>query len=87
MIKTEKIPSTKTIHKIYCDDCGKFITSSVEYDDGYYKNPADFSCSIYTDDRYTLEKELCEECKQKYYTKIRNALLEIGFKVESEKRE
>lgn len=77
MIKTEKIPSTKTIHNIYCDECGKFITSSIEYDDGYFKNPAEFSCRILS---YKFEKELCEECKEKFYTKLRDALLKIGFK-------
>lgn len=49
MIKTEEIPTTKIIHKIYCDDCGKYITAS-------------------------------EECKDKFYAKLENALLRIGFK-------
>lgn len=77
MIKTEEIPTTEIIHKIYCDDCGKCIATSEEYDDGYFYNPAEFSCKILS---YTYEKELCDECKEKFYTKLKNALLQIGFK-------
>lgn len=76
MIKTEEIQATKKIHKIYCDECGKFITMSEEYSDGYFSNPAEFAYKILS---YTFEKELCEECKEKFYTKLKNALLKIGF--------
>lgn len=77
MIKTEEIPSTKTVHNIYCDECGKFITSSIEYDDGYFSNPAEFSCKFLG---YTFEKELCRECQEKFYTKMKDTLLKMGFK-------
>lgn len=76
MIKTEEIPATKTMHSIYCDDCGKYIATSEEFDDGYFYNPAEFSCKILS---YRYEKELCDECKEKFYAKLENALLKIGF--------
>lgn len=77
MIKVEEVPTTKILHKIYCDECGKFITSSIQYDDGYFYNPSEFSCEILG---YTFEKHLCEECKDKFYIKLGDALLKIGFK-------
>ena len=80
MIKTKEIPTTKTVHHIYCDECGRFITQSTEYDDGYFSNPADFSCSFFFFLGYTFEKELCEECIQKFYTKMADMLLKMGFK-------
>lgn len=77
MIITKEIPTTKTIHRIYCDGCGRFITQSTEYDDGYFSNPAEFSCIILS---YKFEKDLCEDCKDKFYNKLGDVLLKIGFK-------
>jgi hypothetical protein len=47
-------------HNFFCDDCGKFLLSSTEYDDGYYMKPKEFYIQ-----HVKLKGFYCEECGTK----------------------
>lgn len=82
-ITTTEIIRQQRIHHISCDICGKHICDSEEYDDYWYKNPADYRQSLHIDDNwYKLEMELCEDCKKNVTNKITEALIGLGFKRE-----
>lgn len=44
-------------HSFYCDDCGKFLFTSTEYDDGYYEEPRSFNIQ-----HVKLKGHYCDEC-------------------------
>lgn len=37
----------KITHEFYCDNCGKFLGSSEEWDDGYYEELGSFENKLY----------------------------------------
>ena len=81
MEKTE----TKTLeverceHSFYCDECGKYIGTSEEYEDGWYDELGDFELSFYIDDWYRVHKCLCSNCAKKFLSNLKNCLKDIGF--------
>ena len=79
-----KTVSTKTIevrvHSFYCDECGKYLGTSEEFDDGYFASFGDLLIDIYVGNRYILKKCLCEDCTNKLREKIKLSLIELGFK-------
>jgi hypothetical protein len=78
-----KLIKTKKIHDFYCDDCGTFIESCTEYDDGYVANDCDFVHKVFVDDKwYILRKQLCYKCKEITFNKIKAALIDLGYKKE-----
>ena len=73
---------TKTFitHKFYCDDCGEFVGSSTEFDDGYYEEFGNVECKfLLSSEFYRINKTLCESCKNKIFEKIAGVLLDVGF--------
>lgn len=81
-----KIEKVEIQHDFYCDECGKRVFSSIEYDDGYYDEPEEeiFYKIIIENDWYFYKKCLCEECKEKHIKELINELKKIGFKEEVE---
>ena len=81
IIKKKQI-KTKILHEIYCDDCGKYLGTSEEYEDGYYEEDGKFEMGVYIPEYcwYHINKCFCEECKEKFVSKFRNTILELGFK-------
>ena len=73
----------RTTHEFYCDECGNFLGTTFEYDDGYFKELGEVELEFYLDDRYQLRKTLCPKCKMRLYNKIGSMLNEFGFKQES----
>lgn len=67
-------------HSFYCDECGKYLGTSKEYDDGWYKKFGEFELRVYVNDWYHINKCLCENCENKFVSKVRAALKDMGFK-------
>ena len=67
-------------HLFYCDDCGVFLGTTVEFDDGWCPKLGRFTLIIpIYDQRYEIKKCLCDECKEKFITRLTNMLIDIGF--------
>lgn len=80
--KVNKIEKDEITHEFYCDDCGKYIDQSIEWEDGYYESYGDYEQQMFFKGSWwRLEKCLCDDCKNKYDEKITTMLKEIGFKV------
>ncbi len=77
-INVKKIMNIDEV-EFYCDDCGKFLGKSEEYDDGYYEKLGEFEVKFNFNGWYKLEKHLCDECKEKETKKIEKSLKELGF--------
>ena len=70
---------TKTIkrtYEYYCDDCGKLIMSSIEYDDGYVEEPKEFYLR-----NILLKGHFCKECGKKKISEAENYLRVKGFNI------
>ena len=65
------------IHRFYCDDCGKFLGKSTEWDDGYYEEIGNFSTHYGC---HYIKKHLCDKCKDEFVSKLNQALTNLGFK-------
>ena len=90
MEKTTKVSKTvvREEHSFYCDDCGKHLGTSQEYEDGYYQTFGEFEQSFCLkhsnmwngkSEWFELKKCLCDECKEKTLLRIKSALLDLGF--------
>ena len=66
IFKEEEVVTTQTCHKFYCDDCGKLIMESWEYDEGYYARPDEFT--VYNN---KINGDYCKECGTKRVDEIR----------------
>lgn len=67
-------------HHFYCDDCGAYIGSSHEYDDGWYQELGEFELHWFTPNGwYKLENYLCNDCRDKLLTKVCAELEAAGF--------
>lgn len=73
--------TTETIHSFYCDNCGRFIGSTQEYDDGWYKELGEFILKFYMPSKgwYVFNKCFCDKCQQSYLKQLENNLVELGF--------
>lgn len=81
MTKTKKIKSTTNVVEFYCDNCKKFLGESEEFDDGYVPELGEYEQEIFiNNDWYRIEKNLCDECKQKLTKDIIDSLKKLGFK-------
>lgn len=88
----EKKEIIKTTHEFYCDNCGKFLGSSEEWEDGYYEKFGSFEnkLDIYNSrvhnkkykesGWYTYKKILCDKCQEEFVSKLAKTLLELGYK-------
>ena len=71
---------TTTTHHFYCDDCGAYLGSSEEYDDGYYDERGAFGLSFNLNSNwYHVNKIFCDKCKQNYLIEVKEALENLGF--------
>lgn len=84
MTKERIIQTTNelTIYEFYCDKCNKYLGCSKECD-GYYVRFGEIEENIYINGNwYTLNKTLCECCKNKFYKDFIKKLTQIGFKID-----
>ena len=83
MEKIETIAYTKEkrTHHFYCDDCNKYLGKTEEYDDGWYPELGEIELAFhFFGDRYKVNKCFCDECRENYSNKIKDALVGLGFK-------
>lgn len=70
-----------TEHFFYCDECGKYLGSSKEYDDGWYQKLGEFEEKFYVGNHwYQIEKCFCDDCRKSFIENIEVALKKLGFK-------
>ena len=81
-IETKQELVNRDTHKFYCDNCNKFLGESVEYEDGYYKEFGEFYLHFFIDHWYELNKHLCNDCRVKLLTDIKQMLKQLGFEKE-----
>jgi hypothetical protein len=80
-LETNTCTIENVTHHFYCDDCNKYLGETEEYDDGYYHELGEFELSFYfLDNRYEINKCLCDECREKFLNKMLLILTELGFK-------
>lgn len=84
MERIKKIKTTKNMYEYYCDNCGKLIGTSLEYDDGWVEPLGEFVQEVNIDGWYKLEKCLCDECARKETERIIKTLKCLGFKENSD---
>lgn len=76
----EIIKEIKTYeHSFYCDECGKYLGTSQEYDDGWYKDIGEFEMKFYIDEWYTVRKHLCDECRKNFMEDLKANLINMKF--------
>ena len=82
----EKVYTTeKCTHMFYCDNCGKELGSSHEYDDGWFQEIGEYTQTIFIDGdenirgRYTLKANYCPTCKAVITGAIVDELKILGF--------
>lgn len=69
-------------HSFYCDDCGEYLGTSEEHDDGWYYPLGDFELKFYVvDDWYRIKKCLCKNCRKSFVSDVKVKLMNMGFKV------
>lgn len=76
-IKHEERVEVVTVHEFYCDDCGKFLGSSMELDDGYY---AEIGAKSWKYGDLKLKGHYCDKCMVKIGERIEETLRGFGFK-------
>ena len=82
-VEIEVIETEEVTHHFYCDDCGDYLGSSAEYDDGWYQELGEFELNIYMPRGwYRLNKCLCNDCKDKFLDKFYVSLEAIGFELD-----
>ena len=82
MEKTKEIVREikKYEHSFYCDECGKHLGTSIEYDDGWYQDFGEFEIKIYINGWYHIKKCLCDKCRYEFVEKLKTDLYKLGFK-------
>lgn len=80
MERIKKIKTTKKMYEYYCDNCGKLIGTSLEYDDGWVEPLGEFVQKVYIGSWYELKKCLCDACARKEKEKIITTIQSLGFK-------
>ena len=84
-INSKIVEMPQIIHEFYCDDCGEYIGSSDEYDDGYYYEPSVYELKYFLNGSwYKLKKCLCEDCVKKKNNTIKQMFLDNGFVIETD---
>ena len=78
----EMVQVEKARHEFYCDECNKYLGTSEEYDDGWYKDIGQFELKIYIDGWYYVDKCLCDDCKKSFIENLKVTLKNIGFEKE-----
>lgn len=67
-------------HQFYCDDCNRYLGSTEENCDGYYSKLGELELDFYLADGWYIAKRcFCEDCKEKYLSRLQIALNELGF--------
>lgn len=70
--------------EFFCDECGEYLASSIEYDDGYIPIPVEVKClheKLYCDGTwYEFDGgDLCYRCYSNKRKALHDGLLKIGF--------
>ena len=81
-VKTKTI--TSNVHSFYCDECGEFLGSTEEYEDGYYHDLGKFYLNYFVPEHgwYEVNKHFCNKCKEKYLKQIIDNFVKLGFVAE-----
>ena len=84
-IEEKIIESKLIIHHFSCDECGKDLGSTEEYEDGYYPKVGCYGQSFHLEPGgwFRYSATLCDECKEKKTATIKNSLLALGFRAEN----
>ena len=82
------INKTRTIttiaHEFHCDNCGEYLGTSEEYDDGWYKQIGRIDLRYHTPQGwYVLSKHLCDTCREELLSKLYATFEDAGFKKEN----
>lgn len=80
-ISEEIIKVKNTFHTFYCDGCNECLGTSMEHEDGWYKEIGEFKLELNVDGWMRIKKHFCPKCQDKFINKIRQNLLDIGFKI------
>lgn len=68
-------------HSFYCDECGEYLGTSQEYEDGRYKVIGEFELSFYAGNEwYRIKKHLCDDCRKSFINNIKVNLTNLGFR-------
>jgi hypothetical protein len=78
-IEEHEITEIQITHEFYCDDCGKFLLKSNEYEDGYYDKP-----DKYYIQHVKLKGHYCAECGTKRVNKVIEFARENGFDIQDD---
>ena len=78
----ESVRRIETTHEFYCDECGKYLGRSEEYEDGYYYKIGEYKWAYHERECGWLHKKgnYCKECKEKISEQITRALKNLGFR-------
>jgi len=71
-----EIKTTTRTYEYYCDDCGKLIMKSIEFDDGWVEEPKTFYIQ-----HVRLKGHFCKECGQKRVDKVTDYARSMGFDI------
>ena len=68
-------------HTFYCDKCNQLIGKVEEEEDGYYRDLGRYELNFHIPKIgwFSLNRNLCDECKEKVTEEVKNTLLNMGF--------
>lgn len=79
-VKEYEVRKQSRVHEFYCDNCGKYLGGSEEYEDGYYKTPFNYEYRVLLNSKwYKNKRTLCDYCKLKFEEKYIETLKKLGF--------
>lgn len=87
MEKVEEREVKLKYHEFYCDGCGDYLGTSVEWENEHYRNPYKFD-TLYINTgnlfgrsaNFELDGVFCEKCRDKKFNWLKGQLKKIGFK-------
>lgn len=72
-----EVKRNETIHRFHCDDCGKIILESAEYDDGYYETPRKITIQ-----HVKLIGDYCVDCGEKRAKEVIDFAKKMDFDID-----
>lgn len=78
-VESKQITKTEITHKFYCDNCNKFLGSSIEYDDGYYDSYGEYNQEfiLHGIGHFYISCCLCDKCKDSYNNDLKSQLITV----------
>ena len=81
LLRTEHRTIEIKYHDFYCNECDGLVGTSIEHTNGAYDFLGAYEANVFTPDgtfKY-YNQCLCEICREKFPTKVAEALKAIGF--------